>query len=187
MFLKKSDPHLLIVGMTGVKMGDAFLQIGCADGGRMAAVAAKVGLSGRAAVVAPDEASAARARKAAEEAGVLVEIEVAPPARLPLDAGVFDLAVVDDTAGLFGTMRAEDRVAAIRELIRVLRPGGRVLVVGAVPRGGLGAVLSRTQSGPPFVASGDASKSLEADGFKSVRTLAEREGLVFVEGIKPRM
>jgi ubiquinone/menaquinone biosynthesis C-methylase UbiE len=186
MFLKKSDPHLLIVGMTGVKMGDAFLQVGCANGGRMAAVAAKVGLSGRAAVVAPDEASAARARKAAEEAGVLVEVEVGPPAHLPLADGVFDLAVVDDTAGLFGTMRAEDRVASIRELLRVLRPGGRVLVVGAVPRGGLGAVLSRTQNGPPFVASGDASKSLEADGFKSVRTLAEREGLVFVEGIRPR-
>jgi hypothetical protein len=47
-------------------------------------------------------------------------------------------------------------------------------------------VLSRTQSGPPFVASGDATLALEADGFKSVRTLAEREGLVFVEGIKPR-
>jgi N-acetylmuramic acid 6-phosphate (MurNAc-6-P) etherase len=94
--------------------------------------------------------------------------------------------VVDDTAGLFGTMRPEGRVASIRELIRVLRPGGRVLVIGAVPRGGLGAVLSRTQSGPPFVASGDAVAALEADGFKSVRTLAEREGLVFVEGIKPR-
>jgi hypothetical protein len=61
-----------------------------------------------------------------------------------------------------------------------------VLVIGAAPRGGLGAVLSRTQSGPPFVASGDANKALEADGFRSVRTLAEREGLVFVEGIKPR-
>jgi hypothetical protein len=93
---------------------------------------------------------------------------------------------VDDTAGLFGTMRPEGRVAAIRELVRVLRSGGRVLVIGAVPRGGLGAVLSRTQSGPPFVSSGDATKALEADGFKSVRTLAEREGLVFVEGIKPR-
>jgi ubiquinone/menaquinone biosynthesis C-methylase UbiE len=186
MFLKKSDPYLLIVGMTGVKMGDRFVQVGCAHGGRLAAVAGKVGLSGRAAVVAPDEASAVRARKAAEDAGVLVEVEVAPPARLPLGDGEFDVAVVDDTAGLFGTMRPEGRVAAIRELVRVLRPGGRALVVGAVPRGGLGAVLSRTQSGPPFVASGDALKALEADGFKSVRTLAEREGLVFVEGLKPR-
>ena len=69
----------------------------------------------------------------------------------------------------------------------MLRPGGRVLVVGAAPRGGLGAVLSRTQNGPPFVASGDATKALEADGFTSVRTLAERERLVFVEGIKPRV
>ena len=186
MFLKKADPNLLIVGMTGVKMGDKFLQVGCAHGGRLAAVASKVGLSGRAAVVAPDESSAERARKAAEEAGVLVEIEVAPPAQLPLNDNEFDLAVVDDTAGLFGTMRPESRVAAVRELVRVLRPGGRVLVVGAVPRGGLGAVLSRTQSGPPFVASGDATRALEADGFRSVRTLAEREGLVFVEGIKPR-
>lgn len=186
MFLKRTDPYLLIVGMTGVKMGDRFLQVGCAHGGRMAAVAAKVGLSGRAAVVAPDEPSAARARKAAEEAGVLVEVETAPPTRLPLTDAAFDLAVVDDTAGLFGTLRPEDRVASFRELVRVLRPGGRVLVIGAVPRGGLGAVLSRTQSGPPFVASGDALKSLEAEGFRSVRTLAEREGLVFVEGIKPR-
>ena len=186
MFLKKSDPYLLIVGMTGVKMGDAFLQIGCAHGGRLAAVAGKVGLSGRAAVVAPEETSAARARTAAEDAGVLVEVEVAPPTALPLNDGEFDLAVVDDTAGLFGTMRPEGRVAAIRELIRVLRPGGRVLVIGAAPRGGLGALLSRTQSGPPFVASGDANKALEADGFKAVRTLAEREGLVFVEGVKPR-
>ena len=187
MFLKKDNPYLLIVGMTGVKMGDKFVQVGCAHGGRMAAVAGKVGLSGRAAVVAPDEPSAARARKAAEDAGVLVDVEVAPPSRLPLPDDEFDLAVVDDSTGLFGTMRAEDRVASIRELARVLRPGGRVLVVGAMPRGGLGAVLSRAQSGPPFVSSGEATKALEADGFKSVRTLAEREGLVFVEGVKPRV
>ncbi len=187
MFLKKDNPYLLIIGMTGVKLGDTFVQVGCANGGRMAAVAAKVGLSGRAVVVVPDEASGSRARKAAEEAGVLVEIEVAPPTRLPLGDDEFNLAVVDDTAGLFGTMRPENRVASIRELVRVLRPGGRVLVVGSVPRGGLGAVLSRSQNGPPFVSSGEANRALEADGFRSVRTLAEREGLVFVEGIKPRV
>lgn len=186
MFLKRGDPHMLVVGMAGVKMGDRLLQVGCAHGGRLAALAQKVGLSGRAVLVAPDEESAARARKGAAKAGVLVEVAVAPPTRLPVDDEGFDVAVVDDTAGLLGTMRPEDRVAAVRELLRVLRPGGRVMIVGATPRGGLGALFSRAQSGPPFTSSGGANQSFQADGFKSVRTLAEREGLVFVEGIKPR-
>ena len=72
-----------------------------------------------------------RARKGAADAGVLVEVEVAPPTQLPVEDERFDLAVVDDTAGLLGTMRAEDRVASIRELARVLRPGGRVMIIGA--------------------------------------------------------
>jgi len=186
MFLKRQDPYLLVVSMTGVKLGDQLLQVGCAHGGRLGAVAAKVGLSGRAVLVAPDDASAERGRKGAAAAGVLVDIEVAPPTRLPATSDEFDLAVVDDTAGLLGTMRAEDRVAAIRELARVVRPGGRVLIIGAGARGGLGALLTRTQSGPPFVASGDAIKALEADGFRSARILGEREGLAFVEAIKPR-
>ena len=186
MFLKRDRPHTLVVGMTGVKMGDRLLQVGCAHGGRLGAVAAKVGLSGRAAVVVPDEASAERARKGAANAGVLVDVEVAAPRRLPLEAGAFDLAVVDDTAGLFGTMRAEERVAAVRELVRVLRPGGRVLMIGETPRGGLGAIFSRAPSSPPFVSSGDAAKALDAGGFKSARVIGEREGLAFVEAIKPR-
>lgn len=186
MFLKRDSPHSLVVGMTGVKMGDKFLQIGCAHGGRMAAIASKVGLSGRAVVVAPDEASANRARKGAASEGVLVELEIAPPTKLPVEDAVFDLAVVDDTDGLLGHAPPEARVATAREVIRALRPGGRVMIIGTAPRGGIGAVFSRAQSGPPFTASGDANTLLQADGFKSVRTLAEREGLVFVEGVKPR-
>jgi len=186
-FQRSGDPYMLIVGMTGVKMGDSVAHIGCAEGGRMAAVAAKVGLSGRAVAIVPDQASAARARKGAAQAGVLVEIEIAPPTHLPADEASFDLAVVDDTDGLLGTLRAEDRVATIRELLRILRPGGRVMILGAAPRGGLSALLTRSQNGPPFASSGQASEALQADGFKSVRTLAERDGLVFVEAIKPRI
>lgn len=183
---RRDKPFQLVVGMTGVKLGDRVLQVGCAHGGRLAAVAAKVGLSGRALVIAPDAATAARAQKASADAGVLVEIETAPPTRLPVDDASFDLAIVDDTGGLFSSLRAEDRVAATRELARVLRPGGRAMIIGVAPRQGLGALLSRAQTGPSLAASGDAARTLEADGFRAARTLAEREGLVFVEGIKPR-
>jgi SAM-dependent methyltransferase len=186
MFLKRQDPFALLVGMTGVKLGDRLLQIGCAHGGRLGAIAGKVGLSGRAVVVVPDESSAARARKGAVDAGVLVEIELAAPTRLSHEADSFDIAVVDDTAGLIGSLRPEDRLASIREVIRILRPGGRTMVIGAAPRGGLGRLFGGGASVPSFIGSGDAMKTLEAGGFKMVRTLAERDGLVFVEGVKPR-
>ena len=181
-FPHRGDPNMLAVGMTGVKMGDRLLQIGCAHGGRLAAVSAKVGLSGQAVAVVPDEASAARARKGAAQAGVLVEVEIGPLTRLRAADGAFDLAVIDETGGLVAAMRAADRVATLRALFRVLRPGGRVIVISALPRGGLGALLTRAPSGPGF----DVSPSLQAEGFKSVRVLAEREGLRFVEGVKGR-
>lgn len=185
-FAWRDNPHPLVVGMVGVKMGDRLLQTGCAHGGRLAAVAAKVGLSGRAVAVVPDEAAAARARKGAAQEGVLVEIEIAPPHRLPVDDQSFDVAVVDDTGGLVATMGDQDRAAAVGELLRALRPGGRVVVIGAAPAGGLGALLPGRRHTPPFVASGGAGAALAAGGFRSVRTLADREGLVFVEGIKSR-
>jgi ubiquinone/menaquinone biosynthesis C-methylase UbiE len=176
------EPHTLVVGMTGVRLGERVAQIGCAHGGRLAAIAKKAGLSGRAIVFVPDEASALRAQKSAAQAGVLVEIETAPPTRLPAEDAAFDLVVVDDTAGLLGNMSTGDRGATIRETLRLLRPGGRALVIGSGPRSGLAALLARAPAGPPF----DAAPALQADGFKSVRNLAERDGLVFVEGIKPR-
>lgn len=180
-FRSGRDPHPLVVGMTGVKLGERFAQIGCAHGGRLGAIAAKVGLSGRAVCIAPDEAAAARARKGAAEAGVLVDVDVAEPSRLPLEDDGFDLVVVDDTGGLLGAMPDATRAAAVRDALRILRPGGRVMVIGHAARSGIGAMLSRAAA-PPF----DAVPALAANGFKSVRALAEREGLVFFEGIKPR-
>jgi ubiquinone/menaquinone biosynthesis C-methylase UbiE len=178
---RRSDPHQLTVSMTGVKMGDRFAQVGCPNAGRLAAVAAKVGLSGRAVAVVPDEAASARARKAAAREGVLLEIEIAPPTRLPCEDAAFDFIVLDDTAGMLGGMEADDRVATVREAMRLLRPGGRVMVLGAAPRSGLGGLLTRAPAMPPL----DPTIALQAGGCRTVRVLAEREGLVFVEGMKP--
>jgi len=185
-FAKAQDPHLLVVGMVGTKMGERFVQIGCAHAGRLGAVAAKVGLSGRAVAITPDEPSAERARKGAAQAGVLVEVEVAPMTALPVDDRAFDVAVIDDTGGLLTAMRPEDRRGLVRELFRILRPGGRVVALGAVPQSGLGALLKRGPAEPSFAASGGLHELLTADGFRPVRTLAQRDGLLFVEAAKPR-
>ena len=123
-FAKACNPHLLVVGMVGTKMGERFVQIGCAHGGRLGAVAAKVGLSGRAVALVPDEASAARARKGAAQAGMLVEVEVAPLTALPVEDGAFDVAVVDDTGGLVGTMRPDDRAVSCASCSAFCGPAG---------------------------------------------------------------
>jgi len=73
-----------------------------------------------------------------------------------------------------------------RELWRIIRPAGRVMLLGSASPKGLSALMARGESRPPFVSSQSASQTLQVGGFRSVRTLAEREGLVFVEGLKPR-
>jgi ubiquinone/menaquinone biosynthesis C-methylase UbiE len=180
-FRRGSDPHPLVVGMTGVKLGERFAQIGCAHGGRLGAIASKVGLSGRALAIVPDEAAAVRARKGAAEAGVLVDVETAPSTQLPVEDEDFDLVVIDDTDGFLGSMPADARDGTVREAHRILRAGGRLLVIETTRRAGLAALLS-----PQPSSTFDPAPALQAAGFRSVRTLAEREGLAFVEGVKPR-
>lgn len=181
-FRRKTDLHALAVGMASVRMGDHLVQIGCADGARLAAIAAKVGLSGRAVAVVADESSSALVAKGAREQGVLIEIELAPPTASGLDASSFDLAMIDDTQGLFATMSDGDRALTVNEVARILKPGGRAMVIGAAPLDRLSAVFARGKRGPLF----DAGPSLMQGGFKAARLLAEREGLRFVEAIKPK-
>lgn len=179
------DRHRLAMSMTGVKMGDRVAFLGAPDPARSAAIAAKVGLSGRAIAVVSDAGGAARVERAAADAGVLVETGVSPVTRLPFGDGDFDLTVIDDTGALFEQSNDADRTALAREASRILRPGGRVIVIGGGEPAGVSRLLSKTPASP-LVVSGAINDLLGANGFSIVRTLAEREGLVFVEGLKPR-
>jgi ubiquinone/menaquinone biosynthesis C-methylase UbiE len=174
------------VAMTGVRMGENVLHIGCADPDLLTTIASKVGLSGRACAVVYGGTEATRARDAAAAAGVLIEIEEAGSGfNDPADS--FDLVVIDNTGGLLTGMRPEQRVQCLQETFRVLRSGGRCVVVEAVPRGGILGILERHIADKPGLdpaASGGTTTALKAEGFLGVRVLGEQEGRRFVEATK---
>ena len=178
---RRDTPFGLVVGMTGVKLGDRLVHIGCANGTRLGAIASKVGLSGRAVAVVPDATAAGRAGKGAANAGALVEIEIAPPTTLPVEDGAFDLAVIDDTDGGFTSSTPDVRAGTVREAARALRPGGRVMIIAPGTPTGLASLLGRRAA--PLT---DPTSDLQTNGFRVARRLADREGLLFFEGLKPR-
>jgi len=179
--------HALALAMTGVALGDRLLQVGCTDGSLLGAIGSKVGLSGRVCAVVPDDAQAARAIRAAEKFGFLLEIETGLLAKVPFEDGAFNLVVVDNQQGLLSSMRPEDRVATLRQAFRLLAPRGRIVVIEQGPRGGLGALFGARASAPAdphYSSAGGAIVALEAEGFRAARLLAERDGLSFFEGVR---
>ena len=179
-FLRKSNLERLPIAMSGVRMGERVLQIGIDDPSLAGAIAAKVGLSGQAAIVVTDDRAAATAHAAAAAVGVLVDVQVTPLDSLPFPGGSFDAIILHAAAGALPPLQDAAAVAMLREGHRVLRTGGRILVVEGGPRRGIGAWFHSRQPPHPDAAAG----ALGAAGFRAARPLAEREGYRFTEGLK---
>jgi hypothetical protein len=79
---------------------------------------------------------------------------------------------------------SDARLRCAAEVHRVLHPGGRTVVIEDTERGGFGALFRGGQADPVYERGGGATHALEAAGFHGVGTLAERQGQVFVEGVK---
>jgi SAM-dependent methyltransferase len=184
MFFRKSRLEPLPVTMTAARMGERLLQIGIDDDALVGALAAKVGLSGVAALAVDNEKDATRARNAATAAGVFVDVQIAPHWKLSFPDASFDLVVVHSMRGLLSASRPEDRVALLREAHRVLRSGGRIILIESAPRGGLAGLLHPYKENERYAAADGATGALTAEGFHGVRVLGEREGYRFTEGVK---
>jgi SAM-dependent methyltransferase len=183
-FKRGGGKHALAIAMTGVKLGDRLLLVGCTDASLAAAIGSKVGLSGRACALVSTDQDETRARSGAERGGILLEIEKSPLNNFPYPDRAFDLIVVDNQQGVIAKARPEQRVAALQEARRTLAPRGRIVVIERAPRAGFGALLrGGAPPDPHYQGSGGAITALKAEGFKAVRQLAEREGLSFFEGI----
>ncbi len=183
-FRKGRGPNALPVAMSGIKLGERFLYVGSGRPAMFAALAAKVGLTGGAAGFGGSEKAAGALREAAVRAGVLVEVAAGTGGPLPYGEDSFDVAVIDSTDGTLGAQPPDERARQLAELARVIRPGGRLLVVETARRL-LARLLGAGSVDPGYRRSGGASSALEAAGFRPVRLLAEREGLRFTEGFKP--
>jgi len=180
---RSRGPIDLIVGMAGVKLGERLLQAGAGSPQAFAVLAGKAGLTGRACAVVDAPAAARRLEAAAAEEGVLVEVATAQGGLWPYDAESFDVGVLDGDA--LPAAGSWDATGRLQDMRRVLRPGGRLLAV-ITTGGGLMARLGFAGSAADAATRGrNLATALEVTGFRPVRVLAEREGMIFVEGFRP--
>jgi len=170
-----SEPLILV--MAAVRMGDRLLVVGAEVPKVLAQLALKPGITGRTCLVDEDEVRVQRALGVAESEGGLVEAQTSPVTALPYDAATFDIVVVNH---LLPRLRADLRAQCLSEAARVVRGGGRCVVIQAGRRGGIAGLLS----GGGGMPSTEVEVLLNAAGFRAVHTLAEREGLLFVEGAR---
>lgn len=93
---------------------------------------------------------------------------------LPFEDGSFDVAI-----SIFGAMFAPDQEKTAAELLRVVKPGGRIAMANWTPEGGVGEMF-RTMAGhappppgvkPPLLwGSEEALRELFGDGIAELRT-----------------
>lgn len=177
-FRKSAPSEPLAVTIAGVKLGDRLLAVGLSEPALIAALAIKSGLTGEARAIDPDAERVEKGRVAIEREGALVDVTCAPWGLWPFDAESVDVTAI---ISLLPKLPEDARARVIGETLRVLRPGGRAIVIEPARRGGIGALLhpdtaDSTYRGPVA--------ALKSNGFVAVRQLAEAGGTIYVEGIK---
>jgi SAM-dependent methyltransferase len=124
-----------------VQSGDRVLDVACGTGVLARAVSDLIGPIGTVVGVDINDGMLAVARRRAPE----IEWQTARAEALPFASGSFDAV-----ASQFGLMFFEDRRAALQEMLRVLKPGGRLAV----------AVWASLEQSPGYAAMGDLLRRL---------------------------
>lgn len=182
-FRRSRGPVELAVDMAGVRMGERVLYVGVGDPRVFALVSSQVGLTGRACAIADSAAAQVTLERAAARQGVLVEVALDPGGCWPYDFSCFDVALVD--ANALPDPPTTDRQNRLVDTVRVVRPGGRILAIRRRPRGIAARLGFESTPGAPGSHAQELVRALEQAGCRSVRVLAQREGLLFVEGFRP--
>jgi len=111
---------------SGVSLGDRVLDLAGGTGDIAALLSKRVGANGRVVLSDINEAMLNVGRQRLEDQGIVgnVSYAIANAEHLPFDSGEFDVVTI-----AFGLRNVTDKDAALREMYRVLRPGGRALIL----------------------------------------------------------
>ena len=111
---------------TGLRPGQHALDVAAGSGDLAAGMARQVGKSGRVVVTDINAAMLAEGRDRLLNAGIVgnVEFVLADAENLPFPDGSFHCVTIG-----FGLRNVTDKDAALRSMYRVLKPGGRLIVL----------------------------------------------------------
>lgn len=111
------------IDLMGPKPGDRIIEVGCGAGDDAQLIAASIVPDGSVVAVDSSEAMVVEARERAAGAGLPIEFRVGDALALDFADGAFDAAHAERLL-----VHVADGFAALRELVRVTRPGGRVVI-----------------------------------------------------------
>lgn len=114
------------LSVTGLRPGGSALDVAGGTGDLAAGMARQVGKEGRVVLSDINPAMLDKGRDRLLDAGIVgnVECVVADAERLPFEDNSFDCLTIG-----FGLRNVTDKAAALRSMVRVLKPGGQLLVL----------------------------------------------------------